>query len=189
MKPEKLQKKALLFLFASSSKQRLSALIALVLAACLYVQEHQRAPSVPPGLYYVERVIDGDTLHVRNTQGEEDKVRMVWIDAPESQQLAGQEATEALAQKISAQNVRIDNFGKDRYGRMLGQVWIHGEDINLWMVSSGWAWYYTSYNQQQSKKDQERYRIAQKKAQEQALGLWAYPSAIAPWLWRKKKSK
>lgn len=100
------------------------------------------------------RIIDADTLTLC-----EERVRLVGIDAPETwpqQQLClnadgmcypcGQDATEALKEKIGADN-RVSCYldGRDIYDRALGVCFSSdGTDLNGWLVANGHAVAYFS---------------------------------------------
>ena len=91
----------------------------------------------------VTHVTDGDTLWVRTSvKGEPYKVRMTGIDAPESCQPWGAEATAALASRVKFKTVQLRTRAKDDYGRMLAVVTLDRNDIGRWMVESGHAWSY-----------------------------------------------
>ncbi|MCQ2390503.1 MAG: thermonuclease family protein [Kiritimatiellae bacterium] len=66
---------------------------------------------------------------------------------------------------------------KNRPRRILGTVWLGGRNINLQMVSEGYAWAY-HYN-----KDPQ-YNDAQNAAKARRLGLWA-GAAQDPWAYRR----
>ncbi len=101
------------------------------------------------------RIIDADTLTLC-----EERIRLVGIDAPETwpeQQLClnadgmcypcGQDATDALKEKIGADN-RVSCYLEpelDRYGRALGVCFSSdGTDLNGWLVANGHAVAYFS---------------------------------------------
>jgi micrococcal nuclease len=62
------------------------------------------------------------------------------IDTPERAQPFGQKARQALAKKVFGKVVRVDDLGKDRYGRTLGIVRLGKRNVNLELVREGWAW-------------------------------------------------
>ncbi len=79
------------------------------------------------------RVSDGDTITIE-AGGQKEKVRLNGIDAPESKQAGGQEARQYLAARILIKQVRIEGSSLDRYGRLLGTVYLGSENINLAMI-------------------------------------------------------
>ena len=54
-------------------------------------------------------------------------------------------------------------------------------DVSAAMVTLGWAWVEPRYNVDAAAP------ARQAAAQQQHIGLWADPSAIAPWDWRRAK--
>ncbi len=126
----------------------------------------------------VTRVSDGDTIWVQDAKGLRHKIRMLDIDAPESTQTFGGESTARLKSLIGGKTVKVTYSETDKYGRLLGTVWLGSEDVNLKMVAEGMAWcYHYSKN--------ERYAAAQSAARTRRAGLWANPNAQDPWAYRK----
>lgn len=132
------------------------------------------------------RVLDGDTIEVM-AEGKDipTKIRLAQIDAPEKTQDYGVIAKVNLADMVLSQNVLVEFDKKDRYGRILGQVYvIHGVelvDINFAQVSAGLAWVYRQYPHTKEYVDEEA------EARKAQRGLWKEPTAIPPWLYRKMK--
>lgn len=130
----------------------------------------------------VMRVSDGDTIHVQPKNGKKEKVRLLDIDAPESGQKWGKQATAYLQKRIGGKKVSVEWNERDRYGRILGVVFLDGFDINLEMVKTGNAWLY------HYAKNPE-YSAAQDAAKQSRTGLWSQPNPVDPWAWRKAKRK
>ena len=80
----------------------------------------------------------------------------------------------------------VDWHKKDRYSRIVGKLLLDGEDVNLNMVRSGFAWWYRKYANEQSPADQDRYEAAEFDARAGRVGLWVDPSPMAPWDWRDR---
>lgn len=144
----------------------------------------------------VERVIDGDTVVVRTGDGEAESlhVRIQAIDAPETHQMFGPEAADAMRRFLANSAVYLVADGKDRYGRTVGTLFrrLNGsaspvdddpDDVSLLMLGSGAAWHYTQYNQS------EQYAAAEKSAREHRLGLWAVDNPQPPWEWRREEKR
>lgn len=125
----------------------------------------------------VVSVHDGDTIKVRDNE-QIYNIRLVGIDAPELKQPFGVTSQRNLSRLVLHQNVTIIYTSKDKYNRLLGQVFKKKTDINKHMVVFGYAWHYAKYS-----KD-EALAKAQEKAQKLKRGLWANPSAIPPWEFR-----
>lgn len=124
-------------------------------------------------------ITDGDTLTClkENTQY---KVRLLYIDAPESAQPFGNKAKQALARFAFKKKVTLQIKGYDLYHRYLGIVFDeHNQNVNLKMVENGMAWAY--------KKTQPIYQQAQQTAQSAKIGLWQDQYPINPAEWRANK--
>ena len=140
----------------------------------------------------VRKIVDGDTIHVVDKYGNQFKIRLTGIDAPEKNQAYGLESKNQLSEAINNRWVFLEskpNEGKpytvDRYKRVLAKVILNGADINLLQISSGYAWHFKRYQNQQSPSDQKAYDYAEKNAKKNQLGLWEEKKPIAPWKWRK----
>lgn len=119
-------------------------------------------PIAEPEPAKVVRVVDGDTLSVRVSDGSEERVRLIGIDAPESKSPdeaencpEGEQAAAHL-QEALPKGSRVwlskDVSERDRYGRLLRYVWLEepaGEAaspqefcskcLNARLVIGGWA--------------------------------------------------
>lgn len=129
-------------------------------------------------------ITDGDTVTLLvddNGQRSQVRLRLTEIDTPERAQPWGTRARQALADKVFRRQVRIMSAGEDRYGRMLGRIYLDGRDINREMVREGHAWAYRQYLSDDSLLADER------RAREAGAGLWSLPQAqqVPPWEWRR----
>lgn len=122
----------------------------------------------------VLRVSDGDTITVVSG-GNKYRIRFLGIDAPESNQKGGAQSRNHLASEIqkAGNYVTVQYKEKDRYGRIVGKVLANGKDLNYDQVKTGNAWFYTQYEKKLGVKERVTYRIAQKQAQSNRIGLWA----------------
>jgi micrococcal nuclease len=126
------------------------------------------------------QVVDGDTIRAE-AKGEEIKIRLVEIDAPEINQPFGAQSKNFLNKLLHEKDVTLIAQGEDRYGRTLGEIYANGESANALMIKSGFAWVYDIYV-----KDSSLYKY-QDQAKAENLGLWQAENPIAPWVWRKQK--
>ena len=127
----------------------------------------------------VTRVSDGDTIWV-HTGLLRHKVRLNRIDAPESNQPYGKESTAHLKSLIFGKEVRVEYETTDRYGRILGIVFLGEIDINLQMVRDGCARHYRHFDKTPD------YAIAEQESQSSKRGLWAALNPVNPYQWRKR---
>lgn len=123
-------------------------------------------------------VADGDTITILLADNTEQKVRLNQIDAPEKGQDFGKASKKSLSDLVYKKDVSIKKVDTDKYGRLVGTVFLDGKDINLEQVKNGMAWVYTEYATDQNYFDEE------KKAKDSRSGLWDNPTAVAPWDFR-----
>ena len=128
----------------------------------------------------VVTVFDGDSfiLLIDDTQV---GIRMAEIDTPEVGQDWHEQAGRALRRKILRQAVAVDIVDRDRYGRLVGKVWLGDRDINREMIVEGHAWAYLQYLRDETLREDEA------AAREAALGLWALADPMPPWRWRHQQ--
>ena len=133
---------------------------------------------------YVIGVSDGDTVKVLDAGKKQHRIRLLGIDAPESNQAFGQKSKQYLSSLIFNKNVSITYKEKDQYGRILGTIFYENENINLKMVHAGLAWHYVYFA-----KDNKELAEAEAAARKEKLGLWAEPNPMPPWDFRYQKKR
>lgn len=129
-------------------------------------------------------VSDGDTLTVL-VGVQQYRVRLQGIDAPESGQAFGSVSKQGLSSLAFGRSVQVEFREQDRYGRILGVVYVDGQDINLAMIKHGLAWHYKHYQRDQSPDKRQTYAAAEKGAQIAQIGVWRDPSPTPPWDFRR----
>ena len=82
----------------------------------------------------VVRVADGDTITIIDPARTQYKIRLQGIDAPEKGQPFGRASGRFLACLVAGRDVKIQWSKKDKYGRILGTVFLDNRDINLEML-------------------------------------------------------
>ena len=135
--------------------KRIAEFILVVLAAAL-----SAAASTFTGR--VERVIDGDTIVVGTNI-----VRLAEIDAPELRTPHGPASRRALCELILHKHVTVTWTHRGRYRRIIGQVYLDGEWINLTMVARGWARQFRRYSRSHELAE------AQTASRRHGLGRWS----------------
>jgi endonuclease YncB( thermonuclease family) len=129
----------------------------------------------------VIHVSDGDTLWVvPEGRSKKVKVRIKGIDAPELCQNWGTQSREALRSHVMGQVVQVHSSELDQYGRTLGQVILHQQDVGEWLVAQGHAWSY------RFKEREGMYDAQQHAAKSKGVGLYADPKAVRPQWFRKR---
>lgn len=141
-------------------------------------------------------VSDGDTITVLDADRQQHKVRLAGIDAPEKAQAFGQRSKQHLSDLVFNQDVEVAWAKRDRYKRIVGKVLAANPecrqttcpktfDACLAQITSGMAWWYEKYANDQSKDDADRYHQAEQDARQSRTGLWAESVPMPPWEWRK----
>ena len=97
------------------------------------------------------RVVDGDTVDVRIDLGfdvwHKCRVRLMGINAPESRTRDKEEKVRGLAAKEwlskefydAVDPIELQSHGKGKFGRILGEFFINGININQSMIDNGHA--------------------------------------------------
>ena len=74
-------------------------------------------------------VTDGDTITVLDAAKTQHKIRLAAIDAPEKGQPFGSRSKENLSRLVYGKETRIEWTKRDRYGRLVGTVWLVSPDL------------------------------------------------------------
>lgn len=129
----------------------------------------------------VVRISDGDTITIiDNLDNGRFRIRLYGIDAPEKKQDFGQKAKQYLSSLIFGKEVKVRFKEIDRYGRIVGKVYLNNNEINIEMLKAGMAWHYSRYDQTPT------YITAEKQARKNGIGLWSMKNPIPPWEFRRK---
>jgi micrococcal nuclease len=128
-------------------------------------------------------VSDGDTFTMLLPDNETVKIRLHDIDCPEKNQDFGQVAKEFLSDLIYNKSVKVQELDIDRYGRTIGIVTIGNINVNEEILKAGLAWHYKRYD------SSDLWSTLEANARQEKKGLWIRKDAIAPWDYRKLKSK
>ncbi|MCL2491164.1 MAG: thermonuclease family protein [Coriobacteriia bacterium] len=144
----------------------------------------------------IDKIVDGDTVYIRFTDGSRRKARLIGIDTPELNQASNSEpsgqkgpepgAVEAKAfveHVLSGQQtvwVEYDLEPHDRYGRDLVYVWlsdpseevsIESDMLNGLILASGWA---EAIRVKPNAKYYDIFRSIEKRAKDAGLGIWGF---------------
>ncbi len=129
----------------------------------------------------VVSVTDGDTIKILTKDKTLYKIRLNGIDAPERSQAFGKKSKYNLSSLVAGRIADIHYEKEDRYGRILGTVYVDKQDANLKQIEDGYAWVYRRYC---SRPD---YYKAEKYAKDRKLGLWYDKHPIPPWDYRHRR--
>ena len=126
----------------------------------------------------VNSISDGDTLRA-TCAGEQVKIRLHCIDAPEMQQRPWGTESRNHLRAITPRVVSLRIHDTDRYGRKVAEAFAGETNINLEMVRAGQAAVFTRYCGARA------YYRAQQDARAAGLGIWSKPGEQQrPWEWR-----
>lgn len=145
--------------------------------------------------FAVKRAPDGDTLALGTRHSVYDYVRLAGIDAPEVShsradpgQPYGPESGARAAELLAAEGMTVTVLVEDTdpYGRIVGWVRLpkRGTTLNEVLLEDGLAWWYERYYP-----DLADYGRKQAKAKAARRGLWADPSPVPPWDYRRSRRK
>ncbi len=133
----------------------------------------------------VVRVYNGDTL-TAEAQGEEIRIRLFGIDAPESGQNGGVAATRFLKRLVLEHPVNIKVIETDRLSQAFAVVVREGKEssVNAAMIANGYAW----VNPDQCKTDEcPKWKAIESQARTLKLGIWSGYNLVPPWEFRKQQ--
>lgn len=131
----------------------------------------------------VVRVKDGDSVLVyRPDVKRQSEIRLAGIDAPELAQPWGIQSRSALRLLLGKKPVRVEVTDRDRYGRLVGKMWVGRTYVNAYMAETGNAWAFRRYY------NDKAIREGQKAAKAAGRGLWSLPpdQRIPPADWREQ---
>ncbi len=133
-------------------------------------------PATAETVYHgkVIKIADGDTLTLL-VNNKQHKIRLSDLDTPERKQPFGTKAKQALSDLAFGKQARVVEITTDRYGRIVGRVYVDETDVNRELVAQGFAWVYGKYSN-----DAEQLKLKAEATQKE-LGLWADPDPILPW--------
>jgi endonuclease YncB( thermonuclease family) len=161
----------------------LASALGLGLALWMVATPAQAKPRQLQG--QVSRVVDGDTLWFQPAEPGEPlvAVRLRGIDAPESCQPWGRQATAALRQQVQGRPATLRTHGRDDYRRTLGTVTVAGVNLNAALVAQGHAWAWRDAH------GRSTYLRQEASARATGLGLHAQSGAEAPWDFRLRHGR
>ncbi len=144
---------------------------------------------------HVVGVADGDTITVLDADHRQYKIRLQGIDAPEKAQPFGQRSKGNMSRLVFNKEVRVDWTKRDRYGRIVGKVWVQPAscptcpmtlDAGHAQITVGLAWWYRKYAKEQPPQDRGQYEFSEQEAKAKRVGLWQDADPIPPWEWRRR---
>jgi endonuclease YncB( thermonuclease family) len=133
----------------------------------------------------IPKIREGDQITIGTS-----RIRLSGIDSPSVDQLCLNNTGERWTCGVAARDELIKHADNkpwtchvqrtDRRGRLVARCEVDGEDIQKWMVKSGWALSYVRFSHD--------YDADEKAAREAKAGMWQ-GAFIAPWDWRVRNKK
>jgi len=132
-------------------------------------------------------VYDGDTFTLRVQEKIIERgfyiyqIRLYGVDAPEKARKGTNTETGAsssmrlLSWLIEKEEIEVDVMYIDKYNRVVGEVWMKGECINILLLRVGAVRAYEKYLLE---KDIEQYKEEEESAKLEKKGIWRYPVMI-----------
>lgn len=141
---------------------------------------------------WVVKIVDGDTIAVRDTSNRQHMVRLVGAGAPDHLQAFGDQSQQNLGSLVYGRDVTVEWERHDPYGRIVGKVMVALPnciasacpkvlDAGLAQVAAGFAWWFRPYAGQQPAEDRRTYEQAEFQAKIRRLGLWSGKNPAPPW--------
>ena len=124
----------------------------------------------------VTKVIDGDTLVVRDAAKKRHTVRLAEIDAPEPKQPFYAESGRSLAELCHRKAATVEWSARDEAQRYIGYVTCAGKDANGEQLKRGMAW----ASPKGTRPTSALYEL-ETYARLRRIGLWADDQPVAPW--------
>jgi micrococcal nuclease len=132
----------------------------------------------------VVSVADGDTITILENRTQH-RIRLFGIDAPERHQDFGNRSKQFAADLVFDQQVRVVKQDTDRYGRIVGIVYVGGLCVNEELLKNGLAWVYRHYCKIPVCMD---WLDLEMQARAGRIGLWSHSNPIPPWEFRRTRS-
>ncbi len=133
----------------------------------------------------VVKVIDGDTVKIKLSNGNEETVRLLLVDTPEtvhptkSVQPFGPEASQFAKELMPANSeveVELGISERDKYGRLLAYFYVDGKMVNKLLLEKGLA--RVAYVYAPNTKYVDEFEAIQKKAQTKEVGIWSIENYV-----------
>jgi len=157
-------------------KKTAFSLVSISVVALLFLQGSSFASVATPKKPFhavVVKVVDGDTIDVKNSSGVVERVRVYGIDTPEKWEPCFKEASRLTKNLVTVGEVKVLPRGRGRYGRLLGFVITDDrKSLGLELLKNGMARVYSNGYAPKNEETYKRYKLAQIHAMSGADGIW-----------------
>lgn len=146
--------------------------VGVVVLLLLFRLVEDIGPELQPGdRFMVVRVFDGDTVELAGG----DRLRLLGIDTPEQGEPFCDSATNLITRVASQQRGRVEyaNRRRDKYGRLLGYLYVDTLFINRVVIDSGYGYVYLFSDNELHSEPVRELMEAQRSAMARRVGLWS----------------
>ena len=158
----------------TSTKWALTLLLVALIVAFRLVEQigFDRKPS---DRFIVKKIKDGDSVELLGG----DRLRLLSVDTPEEGELFFEDACQFLAELTLGKTARIEFAGRrrDRYGRLLGYLYIDSIFVNKAILENGLGYLYLFKDTELDRPETKDLLMAQRAAMQKAIGLWSVERA------------
>jgi micrococcal nuclease len=148
------------------------AILIIVIVSFRLVEKIDRDIS-PDERFIITKVIDGDTVELKGG----DRLRLLTIDTPEKGEPLYDEATQLLTDIALGKTATVEyaNRRRDKYGRLLGYLYIDSIFVNKVILEKGLGYLYLFKDTDIDRPETDILFKAQRHAIKTDAGLWSLP--------------
>lgn len=150
-------------------------LLLVVLIVAFRLVERIGFDRKPSDRFVVKEIIDGDTVELLGG----DRLRLLSIDTPEKGELFYEEAGRFLAELTLGKSGRVEFAGRrrDKYGRLLGYLYIDTIFVNKAILETGLGFLYLFKDTELNRPETKELFAAQRTAIRERVGIWSIERA------------
>lgn len=152
--------------------------VVVVMVLILRLVEEIGPEGRPGDRFVVVRIIDGDTMELQGG----DRLRLLALDTPEEGELFYAEASQLTTRLSLGRMAQIEfaNRRRDKYGRLLGYLYIDSLFVNKIVIDSGYGYVYLFRDNELHSEPVRRMLEAQRSAIARKVGIWSIPHEPEP---------
>lgn len=136
----------------------------------------------------VTEVIDGKTIVIHATSGNDTTVQLQAIEIPEPEQQLFAAVKEHLQKLLAGKNVKV-LFVQMMQNKMIGKVYLDNIDISAQILRDGAAWYNLPESNSHNQADRENYQAMEVAAKSEKRGIWGIENLKPAWEFRAEKER
>ncbi|MEW6411642.1 MAG: thermonuclease family protein [Candidatus Zixiibacteriota bacterium] len=127
----------------------------------------------PDDRFTIVRILDGDTVELLGG----DRLRLLSIDTPEKDEPFYEEAKSLVGDLGLNRVAKIEytSARRDRYGRLLGYLYIDSLFVNKAILENGLGYLYLFKDEDLRRPETSQLLAAQRRAMDRKIGVWSLP--------------